>query len=331
MPKQTCPVCNQPLGNDSKNLGDRHQINCPRCGCFSIYHMASRMMDPESSEKLGPVGSRERANLSSWLRQRTTPVMLTPGFLTEPYDDLGKQFWSIRPPSVKEQAEQILQVLGEETLYGGQRVEWKNRNLEFQARGWALNEEELLFLLNYLEKEGFVSFTEVVRSTGRIDKLIREPLMVTPKGWELIGKIQEKLGKGNQGFVAMWFDDSMLSFYEMGVAPAVAGAGYSPFKINDKEHVNKIDDEIVNEIRRSRFVVADFTGHRGGVYFEAGYAMGLGIPVIWCCSKKEIDDLHFDIRQYNCLDWEPDKLDVFARRLKERIISVCGERTNTVA
>lgn len=46
--------------------------------------------------------------------------------------------------------------------------------------------------------------------------------------------------------------------------------------IGSKEHSNKIDDEIIGEIRRSAFIVADFTGHRGGVYFEAGFAMGLG-------------------------------------------------------
>ena len=42
---------------------------------------------------------------------------------------------------------------------------------------------------------------------------------------------------------------------------------------------NKIDDEIVAEIRRSKFIIADFShgsdGARGGVYFEAGFAHGL--------------------------------------------------------
>ena len=31
------------------------------------------------------------------------------------------------------------------------------------------------------------------------------------------------------------------------------------------------------EIRRSRFVVADYTGQVNGVYFEAGFALGLGL------------------------------------------------------
>ena len=45
-------------------------------------------------------------------------------------------------------------------------------------------------------------------------------------------------------------------------------------RIDRHEHVNKIDDEIIAEIRRARFVVADFThgdtGGRGSVYYEAG-------------------------------------------------------------
>ena len=65
----------------------------------------------------------------------------------------------------------------------------------------------------------------------------------------------------------------------------IEDAGYEAVRIDEKEHTNKIDDEIIAEIRRSRFVVADFTqgkdGARGGVYYEAGFAHGLGIEVIF--------------------------------------------------
>jgi nucleoside 2-deoxyribosyltransferase len=89
-----------------------------------------------------------------------------------------------------------------------------------------------------------------------------------------------------------------------------------------KEHADKIDDEIIAEIRRSAFLIADFTGHRGGVYFEAGYAMGCGLPVIWTCQKDDIEKLHFDILQYNCIDWgEPSEL---RKRLQKRIEALLG-------
>jgi hypothetical protein len=125
-----------------------------------------------------------------------------------------------------------------------------------------------------------------------------------------------------QAFVAMWFTKKLNSVYSQGIKPAIRAAGYRPMIIRMKEHANKIDDEIISEIRKSTFLVADFTGHRGGVYFEAGIAMGLGVPVIWTCHKDEIDKLHFDIRQYNCIDWtKPYDL---ARRLKTRITRVLG-------
>jgi nucleoside 2-deoxyribosyltransferase len=79
----------------------------------------------------------------------------------------------------------------------------------------------------------------------------------------------------------------------------------------------------LSEIRRSRFVVADFTGHRGGVYFEAGFAMGLGLPVFWTCRKDGLAGLHFDVRQYNCIDWD-DPADL-ATRLRFRIEAVIGK------
>jgi hypothetical protein len=51
-------------------------------------------------------------------------------------------------------------------------------------------------------------------------------------------------------------------------------------------------------------MVADFTGQLAGVYYEAGFAMGLGRTVIWCCRKDEIGKLHFDTNHKNHIDWE---------------------------
>ena len=50
----------------------------------------------------------------------------------------------------------------------------------------------------------------------------------------------------------------MTNAYEEGIKKAVESAGYTPMRIDKKPDVNKIDDEIIAEIRRSRFLVADF-------------------------------------------------------------------------
>lgn len=92
--------------------------------------------------------------------------------------------------------------------------------------------------------------------------------------------------------------------YRLGMGAAIESAGYQPIRVDQKEHCNEIDNEIIAEIRRPRFLVADFTcGQvnaedkrvyvaRGGVYYEAGFAQGINMPVIWTCSADCIDYVH---------------------------------------
>jgi hypothetical protein len=53
----------------------------------------------------------------------------------------------------------------------------------------------------------------------------------------------------------------------------------------------------------SKFMIADFTKHRNGVYFEAGFGRGLGMEVIYTCKKEDIDNAPFDTRQYQHILW----------------------------
>jgi hypothetical protein len=101
----------------------------------------------------------------------------------------------------------------------------------------------------------------------------------------------------------MWFNECTDEPYQNGLFKAIYDSGYDPVRIDQRHHhLNKVDDEIIAEIRRSRFLVADFTCEtgkvRGGVYFEAGFEMGLDIPIIWTCRDTSVPDLHFDTRQY---------------------------------
>ena len=99
----------------------------------------------------------------------------------------------------------------------------------------------------------------------------------------------------------------------------IEDAGYLALRIDNKEHNDKICDEIIAEIRRSKFVVADFTENRGGVYFEAGFALGLGIPVIWTVQQDFLkkEGVHFDTRQYNHIAYKTG--DELRSRLNNRI------------
>jgi hypothetical protein len=72
------------------------------------------------------------------------------------------------------------------------------------------------------------------------------------------------------------------------IEAAVTRAGYRPMRIDGHEYIGGIMDEIIARIRESRFVVADLTHNRGGVYYEAGFAFGLGIPVIPTCRNDHL-------------------------------------------
>jgi nucleoside 2-deoxyribosyltransferase len=70
-------------------------------------------------------------------------------------------------------------------------------------------------------------------------------------------------------------------------------------------------------------LVADYTNVNNGVYFEAGFAVGLGIPVIGTCRSNHFDKIHFDIKHINTIKWvSPAQL---ASDLAKRIAAVIGD------
>ena len=327
-----CPICFN-ITIVKKLFGSNHNvfyyyINCPRCGEFQITTTAAK--HPKTRETLGEPHSPIRSMMSSWIRQRKPTKMLSFDFFNDPQkDELGSEFWSIKSPTVNEKAEKLLVRLAIQSKYAGQKIDWDNDSLGFEADSWALNYSELEYLFDYLKKlqliDGGVVDSRVISNEDDYKPVAARLL---PTGWAKFEEIEAKKSKSSQAFVAMWFHESVTHLYTNALAGSISDAGYAPFKINDKEHSNKIDDEIVVEIKKSRFVVADFTGHRGGVYFEAGFAMGLGLPVIWTCRNSDLNKLHFDIRQYNCLTWENDSLDDFKNKLKNRILAVVGPGPN---
>ena len=125
------------------------------------------------------------------------------------------------------------------------------------------------------------------------------------------------------------FSGVLNEAYQDGLQVGIMNAGYDPVRVDRVEHTNRIDDEIIAQIRISSFIVADFTGHRGGVYFEAGFALGLDLPVIWTCRKDDMAHLHFDIRQYNTIDWDDSWKDIATNPLSEGPVLRASESAST--
>lgn len=149
-------------------------------------------------------------------------------------------------------------------------------------------------------------------------------LTVTLLGWQEVQRLAEVNSSSSLGFVAMSFRPEFDDLYTQGIAPGIAAAGFEPLRVDRKEHNNRIDDEIIVSIKRSRFLVADFSVDRGGIYFEAGYALGLGIPVVWVVQQDRLDSVHFDNRQYNFVRWNTGEWAQLKRALKLRIEATIG-------
>jgi hypothetical protein len=154
------------------------------------------------------------------------------------------------------------------------------------------------------------------------------PPTPTRKAFERYSELRNAGPMSQQAFVAMAFAAEYEFAWQTIIRPGIIAAGYRPFRVDKKEHADKVDDLIMAEIRRSKFLVADFSEQRGGVYFEAGFAHGLGRPVIWMCRKEEENKLHFDTRQYNHILYA-DSADAL-NNLRNRIVAVLGEGTYKV-
>jgi DNA-binding PadR family transcriptional regulator len=132
--------------------------------------------------------------------------------------------------------------------------------LRLLAETESKSSNEIFELFRMLETCGLVE-TNMHMSGGRFRP--------SAQGWRELDKFARQLTDSTQVFVAMWFSEQTENAYVEGIEPALRAAGYKPIRIDKKEHNNKIDDEIIAEIRRSRFLIADFTCEpkhvRGGV------------------------------------------------------------------
>lgn len=253
-----------------------------------------------------------RAKITTWLVDQRRLGNTTPMITSAVVDATEKA----PPLTVDDRAERLLRFLAQETENLGEIVEIApvmsiggsignntrlNIAIQAMARSESVGFEEVPFLLDYLEEVGWI------RVSRRNDQTRR--CTVTVAGYRRIAE-QEVNPSSDQAFVAMWFDPTMDEARDKGILPAIWNTGYRPLVISEKPDVDKIDDEIIGEIRRSRFLVADFThgdkGARGGVYYEAGFALGLGLQVIRSCKKHVIErnELHFDVRQHHHIVWE---------------------------
>ena len=222
--------------------------------------------------------------------------------------------------AIQRRADRLLQYIHRLTNEIGEAISFNHQNIMCTAMAWSesISVEEVEYLLDYIVERSWLDRGEEVTTKSYV---------ITVKGHERIDEFKSVNTESSQAFVAMWMDNSLDDAWEHGIEPGIRDAGYKALRIDRKEHNDKIDDQIIAEIRRSRFIVADFTqgqdGARGGVYFEAGFAKGLGIEVIFTCRQDLRELIHFDTRQYNHIFWqEPEEL---RKKLSDRISATLGD------
>ena len=209
------------------------------------------------------------------------------------------------PKTVSEKSKQLLFRLALRSRFPGDSIEINESDYPI---GYCRDMAELNYFLEDLNARNLLLY--------RNKKTNRGGWTLTTEGWRLVEE-RTITSQSKKVFVALCYNEGMQGVYERAIAPAISESGFQPIKVNDVEHIQKIDDLIVSSIKESRFVVADFTHQRGGVYFEAGYALGLGLPVIWTCKKTDAENLHFDTRQYNHIIWENEE--ELKLRLRNRV------------
>lgn len=200
--------------------------------------------------------------------------------------------------------------LGKEELFSSffvERYDYKAGNYERRA------DESLKHQVNYMIK--YLKEQQLIESPSSWNGGEYErPITLTPKGYARIDILQKNVTNGKNVLVAMKFGDDTKKLREA-IRNGISEAGYIAIFIDEVEHNDFITPELLKYIKDSKFVVVDLSHQNNGAYFEEGYAMGLGKPVIQLC-KRDVQ-LHFDIAQKNTIIWEAEE--EIVDRLKNRI------------
>lgn len=305
MQEQKCLLCSSTASIKGEGpLERRFSVDCPICGKYMYSDRVPNNLTNEDKTKLQAI-IRER-NIRGF-----PPVFMVVGESPAPNAITVEELLSQYPKTPIEMMNRALLNLSMLTNHPCDAV-----TLAYSSDYAVLfgrNGEDMIRMAKLLEAQGYIDRGGTLRSFE---------ISITPSGWAKIEELEKRYVESKQVFVAMWFDKQMESIWKKGIKQAIENKEVGDFRalrIDLEEHNEKICDKIIAEIRRSRFVIADFTGDRGGVYYEAGYAMGIGLPVIWVVRKDWLDKVHFDTRQYNHIVYEkPEEL---SKALKNRIMA----------
>ena len=307
-----CPVSVHELRKQSRHhlFGERlfYHLECPFCGSFLIQHgvdffLNSRLEIPNDRQSL----SRKQVVVAYAIR-RMGASGNTPQVTYDLVDQILKED---RLPSLLQQQDNLLLWLAKETDASSRHT---LRYDEIGAIVGCPSRGVFMRLLEEMTKRSLLSGEEdiVGLSYGGLERL-EELRRTTPTGFEAV--------------IAMKFNDPTLDeLVDDYLRSAVLQTGFQLFRVNDRPEAGLIDAKIRNDIRQARFVIADETHGNLGAYWEAGYAEGLGKPVIYICEKsvfegksKSAQAPHFDTNHHTTVLWQKGAFPEAAEKLKQTI------------
>lgn len=153
-----------------------------------------------------------------------------------------------------------------------------------------------------------------------------DSIKLTADGWDTIFKLNANDVSTNV-FVAMAFTDRTGNSLSPNVRDTIKSCleknGWTPIIVDEVEHNDGIMDKVLASINDARFIVAELTHQKSGVYYEAGYAKGRGLQVIHIVNKEDFSNCHFDVKHLNLIIWQdPQEL---SQKLENRIKASIGK------
>jgi len=300
----------------AKNGSTIYGYECKRCGDVQYTHDTTIF---QNDKKLAEV----KYLISGYIRELSYTGKKTPVISLINHDDQEIIKSPIIPKTLEEQQIKILNYIKLETKHHGSKV---SIDMEFDySIAYAKNKEELNFIILSLKKKDYLEPARMIVG-GKWD------IVLTSEGMEYLENPEKRKNDSNICFVAMSFEPLQDSVYDNAIYKAIDECGYKPIRVDKEEYNTDINNFITEKINSSKFIVADFTQHKRGVYFEAGYALGKKLPIIWTCNVEDFKKSHFDTEHYNHIIWksEQDLYNKLKKRIKETISKIIEtEKTNT--
>jgi len=123
----------------------------------------------------------------------------------------------------------------------------------------------------------------------------------------------------NQVFVIMQYNNSVVdSAYREVIKPVIEAHGLVSYQVSEVQDGGNISEQIIQNIAKSKIIIAELTGERPNCYYEAGFAQALGKEMIFCIHENHT--VHFDLATYRFIVWNTES--DLRRKLTERISAI---------